>query len=153
MTLAYAAERRLRPGVHAPLDYADGLVPGSIAASVLHLPRVTERGDRDLGPLLRWTYALHTHGFAHVADIMVGSLYPVLGQGCAFEELISFYGALGGPQTRAFIPAPGRLPLPAEPIAGAAVRAVLSGWRRMLQGAGAQRDRPAGIGEEAYAER
>jgi hypothetical protein len=127
MTLAYAAERRPRPGVHAPLDYADGLVP-PIVASVLHLPHITEHGDRALGPLLRRTYALHTHGFAHVADIMVGSLYPpVLDQRCAFEELISFSERWGGPQTRAFILAPRRLPLPAEPIAGAAVHAVLSG--------------------------
>jgi hypothetical protein len=30
MTLAYAAERRLRPNVHGPLDYDDSLVPGKI---------------------------------------------------------------------------------------------------------------------------
>ena len=77
-----------------------------------------------------------TDGFAHVADIMIGSFYdPMLDEGCAFEELISFHGGLGGPQTRAFILAPARLPLPAEPIMGAAaVHGVLSGWRRMLQG-------------------
>ena len=40
-------------------------------------------------------------GFAHVADIMIGSFYdPMLDEGCAFEELISFHGGLGGPQTR-----------------------------------------------------
>ena len=38
---------------------------------------------------------------------MVGSFYdPVLDEGCAFEELISFHGGLGGPQTRAVHPAP-----------------------------------------------
>ena len=48
-----------------------------------------------------------TDGFAHVADIMVGSFYdPVLDEGCAFEELISFHGGLGGPQTRAVHPEP-----------------------------------------------
>ena len=35
---------------------------------------------------------------------MVGSFYdPDLDEGCAFEELISFHGGLGGPQTRPFI--------------------------------------------------
>jgi hypothetical protein len=76
-----------------------------------------------------------TDGFAHVADIMVGSFYdPVLGEACAFEELISFHGGLGGPQTRAFILSPARLPLPDEPVIGAAaVHGLLSGWRRVLQ--------------------
>ena len=49
-------------------------------------------------------HLLRTDGFAHVADIMVGSFYdPELDEGCAFEELISFHGGLGGPQTRPFI--------------------------------------------------
>ena len=67
---------------------------------------------------------------------MVGSFYdPVLDEGCAFEELISFHGGLGGPQTRPFILHPRRLRVPAEPILGAAaVHALLAGWRRMLQG-------------------
>jgi uncharacterized membrane protein YvlD (DUF360 family) len=86
-------------------------------------------------------HLLRSDGFAHVADIMIGSFYdPMLDEGCAFEELISFHGGLGGPQTRAFILAPARLPLPAEPILGAAaVHGVLSGWRQMLQGAPAER--------------
>jgi type I phosphodiesterase/nucleotide pyrophosphatase len=73
--------------------------------------------------------------FAHVADIMVGSFYdPALDEACAFEELISFHGGLGGPQTRAFILAPPVLPAPAEPIIGAAaVHGLLSSWRRRLQ--------------------
>ena len=46
-------------------------------------------------------HLLRTDGFANVADIMVGSFYdPELDEGCAFEELISFHGGLGGPQTR-----------------------------------------------------
>ena len=56
MTLAYAAERRLRPSVRAPLDYDDSLVPGEIVAMVMHLPHVTAREDRDLGLGLRWSY-------------------------------------------------------------------------------------------------
>jgi hypothetical protein len=81
-------------------------------------------------------HLLRTDGFAHVADIMVGSFYdPELDEGCAFEELICFHGGLGGPQTRPFILYPERLPLPDDPIVGAAaVHTLLSGWRRMLHG-------------------
>ena len=56
LTLAYAAERRLRPRVHRPLDYDDSLVPGQIVASIMHLPQVTAREDQELGALLRWSY-------------------------------------------------------------------------------------------------
>ena len=85
-----------------------------------------------------------TDGFAHVADIMVGSFYdPDLDEGCAFEELISFHGGLGGPQTRPFILYPERFHLPSEPIIGAAaVHGVLTGWREMLQGATAASEPP-----------
>jgi uncharacterized membrane protein YvlD (DUF360 family) len=77
-----------------------------------------------------------TDGFAHVADIMVGSFYdPALEEGCAFEELISFHGGLGGPQTQPFILHPVGLPVSGEEIIGAEhVHAVLTGWRRLLQG-------------------
>src|SRR5262249_11683241 len=70
----------------------------------------------------------------HVGDIMVGSFYdPELDEGCAFEELISFHGGIGGPQTRPFILAPITLPRPDEPIVGAAhVHDVLWSWRRLL---------------------
>ena len=66
---------------------------------------------------------------------MVGSFYdPELDEGCAFEELISFHGGLGGPQTRPFILHPVALALPDEPIIGAEhVHTVLSSWRRQLQ--------------------
>ena len=79
-------------------------------------------------------HLLRTHGFQHAPDILVGSFYdPALDEGCAFEELISFHGGLGGPQTRAFILSPVDLPLPAEDIVGAAsVHAILAGWRREL---------------------
>jgi uncharacterized membrane protein YvlD (DUF360 family) len=77
-----------------------------------------------------------TDGFPHVADIMINSFYdPDLDQGCAFEELISFHGGLGGPQTRPFVLYPVELPVPEEPIIGAAgVHGLLTGWRRLLQG-------------------
>jgi uncharacterized membrane protein YvlD (DUF360 family) len=76
-----------------------------------------------------------TDGFAHCADIMVGSFYdPERQEGCAFEELISFHGGLGGPQTRPFLLHPPGLSAPADPVIGAeAVHAVLCGWRRALQ--------------------
>jgi uncharacterized membrane protein YvlD (DUF360 family) len=82
------------------------------------------------------THLLRTDGFADVADIMVGSFYePETDEGCAFEELISFHGGLGGPQTEPFILHPARLGVPDEPIVGAAsVNALLRGWRTELEG-------------------
>jgi hypothetical protein len=80
-----------------------------------------------------------TDGFRHCPDVLVGSFYdPNLDEGCAFEELISFHGGLGGPQTRAFILSPPHLPPPDEPIIGAeAVHRTLAGWRALLQSGGA----------------
>jgi hypothetical protein len=80
-------------------------------------------------------HLLRTDGFPHVADLMIGSFYdPDLEEGCAFEELISFHGGMGGPQTRPFILHPVALPAPDEPIVGAEhVHAVLREWRRVLQ--------------------
>ena len=76
---------------------------------------------------------------------MVGSFYdPVLDEGCAFEELISFHGGLGGPQTRPFLLVPPGLPLPEEPIIGAEeVHRLFLAWRRALAGA----DAPAPVGQ------
>jgi hypothetical protein len=81
-----------------------------------------------------------TDGFEHVADIMVGSFYdPTLDEGCAFEELISFHGGIGGAQTRPFVLFPVGLPAPEAPLVGAAsVHGLLSGWRRLLNGAAAE---------------
>ncbi len=75
-----------------------------------------------------------TDGFGNAPDILVNSFYDdTLEQGCAFEELISFHGGLGGPQTRPFLLVPTELPLPEAPIVGAAaVHEVLLGWRRLL---------------------
>ena len=72
-----------------------------------------------------------------LADIKVGSFYdPALDEGCAFEELISFHGRIGGPQTRTFLLYPAVLPLADAPITGAAaVHEQLSSWRRLLNGA------------------
>jgi hypothetical protein len=78
-----------------------------------------------------------TDGFANAPDVLVNSFYdPVLEQGCAFEELISFHGGLGGPQTRPFIFHPVELTVPGDPIVGAtAVHDILRGWRTQLQSA------------------
>ena len=83
-------------------------------------------------------HLLRSDGFAHVADIMVGSFYdPELQDGCAFEELISFHGGIGGPQTRPFILAPVELAMPSDAIVGAAaVHGLLLSWRHQLQGDG-----------------
>jgi hypothetical protein len=83
-------------------------------------------------------HLLRTDGFEHVADLMIGSFYDSeLDEGCAFEELICFHGGIGGPQTRPFVLHPASLPLPDEPLLGAAsVHALLSGWRSHLQGEG-----------------
>lgn len=68
--------------------------------------------------------------FPHVADLVVNSFYdPVTEEGCAFEELISFHGGMGGPQTQPFILHPARLPMPSAPLVGAeAVNRLLRSW-------------------------
>jgi uncharacterized membrane protein YvlD (DUF360 family) len=87
-------------------------------------------------------HLLRNDGFAHCPDVYVGSFYdPSLDEGCAFEELISFHGGIGGAQTHAFILHPAELAPPPEPVVGAAaVHRILLGWRHDLQGAPA----PAG---------
>jgi uncharacterized membrane protein YvlD (DUF360 family) len=79
-------------------------------------------------------HLLRTDGFQHVADIVIGSFYDeALEEGCAFEELISFHGGLGGTQTRPFLLYPDHLPQPDGPIIGACrVHDVLLGWRHFL---------------------
>jgi hypothetical protein len=101
-----------------------------------HLADGRVEGDDPLAPFSANApqHLLRTDGFAHVADIMIGSFYePALDTGCAFEELISFHGGIGGPQTRPFILHPTELQLPdAELIGAAAVHETLLGWRRDL---------------------
>ena len=110
-------------------------------------------------PLARFSptaaaHLLRTDGFGYVADIMVNSFYDEqLDEGCAFEELISFHGGMGGPQTRPFILHPAELEAPDEPIIGAeAAFRVLAGWRRRLQGGAAppaETSAPGSAGEPA----
>jgi len=95
-------------------------------------------------------HLLRTDGFEHVADIMVGSFYdPELDEGCAFEELISFHGGIGGTQTRPFLLYPDHLPTPSEPLVGAgAVHDVLLDWRRRLNGASPSESPQSAGGDE-----
>jgi uncharacterized membrane protein YvlD (DUF360 family) len=118
------------------------------ANGVHHLADGRVEGDDPLANFSP-TASLHlrrTDGFEHVADIMVGSFYdPELDEGCAFEELISFHGGIGGPQTRPFILAPNELPLPDDRIIGAAgVHELLKKWRQLLQGDGGASGSPTG---------
>jgi hypothetical protein len=75
-----------------------------------------------------------TDGFPHVPDIVVNSFFdPVTEEGCAFEELISFHGGLGGPQAQPFILHPAGLAAPDEPLVGAeSVHRLLRAWRASL---------------------
>jgi hypothetical protein len=95
-------------------------------------------GEDPLAPFSRSAaqHLLRTDGFAHAPDVLVGSFYDAaLDEGCAFEELISFHGGIGGPQTRAFLLHPVHLPLPSRPLRGAtSVNRLLCGWRAMLNG-------------------
>jgi uncharacterized membrane protein YvlD (DUF360 family) len=93
-------------------------------------------GDDPLAPFSATAprHLLRSSGFAHVPDILVGSFYDAsLDEGCAFEELISFHGGLGGPQTRAFVLHPTRLAYPDGPVLGAErLHELLLAWRDQL---------------------
>ena len=108
------------------------------ANGVNYLAEGRVEGEDPLAPFspTAASHLLRTDGFPHVADIMVNSFYDEqIDEGCAFEELISFHGGMGGPQTRPFLLHPLELPAPDEPIIGAeAAHRVLAGWRRALQG-------------------
>lgn len=112
------------------------VVLGGSGAHYLEAGRV--EGEDPLAPFSACAAAhlLRSSRFANAPDILINSFYDAqLEEGCAFEELISFHGGLGGPQTRPFILHPVELPMPAEPIVGATqVHAVLTRWRRALAG-------------------
>jgi putative membrane protein len=72
-------------------------------------------------------------GWALLAALVTAAVGVVLK---VIEELISFHGGLGGPQTQPFVLYPKTLPLFDEPLVGAArIHELLSGWRAGLQGA------------------
>ena len=131
--------------VRSPSRYADtdgdGIatrtLPGVGGKGAYYLEEDRVDGENPLAPFppTAARHLLRTHRFAHAPDVLVGSFYdPALDEGCAFEELISFHGGLGGPQTRPFLLYPASLPFPDEPIMGAAaVNELLRGWRAHLQ--------------------
>ena len=99
-------------------------------------------GDDPLRPfsLTAARHLLRADGFHNAPDLYANSFYdPQVDEGCAFEELISFHGGLGGSQTRPFVLSPVHLPVPDEPLIGAVpVHHLLKGWRESLQGANRQ---------------
>src|SRR3954452_2950185 len=102
MTLAYAGERWMRRSRHTgPLDYDDSLVPGKIVATVMHLQHVTDRGDRELGFLLRWSYG-SAFGLLH------GELRRLVGEPWASV----LFGATLMTATLTLFPLLGRTPAP-----------------------------------------
>jgi uncharacterized membrane protein YvlD (DUF360 family) len=116
------------------------VVLGAGGASYLDEGRVEGSDPLAAFPANAAAHLKRTDGFEHVADIMVNSFYdPDMDEGCAFEELISFHGGLGGSQTRAFMLYPDDLADPGQPIIGAAsVNGVLRGWRAELAGSAAE---------------
>ena len=97
LTAAYAAEHHVRTNIKGQLDYDDGLVPGQIVASVMHLRQVTHKEEHELGLMLRWSYG-SAFGLLHgalrrakgepFASVVFGSvlmtatfsLFPLLGR-------------------------------------------------------------------------
>jgi len=131
----------LRTHPHIGFVLARSSEHGAVALGAGGMHRLADGHVEGEDPLARFSsnssrHLLRTDGFEHAPDLLVNSFYdPVLEEGCAFEELISFHGGLGGPQTRPFILHPAQLPVPDEPIVGAAaVHAVLTRWRKTLQG-------------------
>jgi hypothetical protein len=128
-----AADGAVAVGAGGTRRLADGVVTGTdpLAGLSPNAARHLRRAD----------------GFPHVADIVVNSFYdPVTEEGCAFEELISFHGGMGGPQTRPFILHPAHLPAPAEPLVGAVpVHRLLRAWRATCSAGPAARAPAEGV--------
>jgi Type I phosphodiesterase / nucleotide pyrophosphatase len=113
---------------------------GPVALGARGTVRLTDgqvTGDDPLAPFPATAprHLLRADSFAHAPDIYVNSFFDaVTEEGCAFEELISFHGGMGGPQTRAFLLHPVHLAVPSEPLVGAeAVNDLLRGWRERPQ--------------------
>jgi uncharacterized membrane protein YvlD (DUF360 family) len=116
-------------------DAHGAVVVGGEGACYLEEDRVEGEDPLARFPATAARHLLRTHRFEHAPDLLVGSFYdPALDEGCAFEELISFHGGLGGSQTRAFLLYPAELPAAEQPLVGAeTLHRVLMGWRRLLE--------------------
>jgi uncharacterized membrane protein YvlD (DUF360 family) len=145
LTLEQIAERHpaLLPALcehpHVAFVLVRSAVDGAVALGAGGSHRLADGAVTGIDPLAGFSpnaarHLLRADGFAHVADLMVNSFYdPVAEEGCAFEELISFHGGMGGPQTEPFILHPVALTVPAEPLIGAAaVHRLLRDWRARL---------------------
>jgi len=126
---------------HVAFVLVRSALDGPIAIGAAGSRRLADDAVTGVDPLAAFSpnaarHLRRTDGFAHVADVMVNSFYdPVTEEGCAFEELISFHGGMGGPQTQPFVLHPTRLRVPDEPLVGAeAVHRLLRGWRAELAG-------------------
>ena len=126
----------LREHPHVGFVLAVSERDGPVALGALgahHLRDGRVEGEDPLAPFSPTAarHLLRSAEFGNAPDLWVNSFYdPELDEGCAFEELISFHGGMGGPQTRPFLLVPVELPVPDEPIVGAAaVHAVLKRWR------------------------
>jgi hypothetical protein len=135
----------LRSHPHIGFLLVRSSVHGAVALGARGMHRLADGHVEGEDPLAAFSpnaplHLLRSDGFEHAPDIFVNSFFdPVLEEGCAFEELISFHGGVGGPQTRPFILHPARLPAPADAIVGAAaVHELLTSWRQV-----AERERPA----------
>jgi hypothetical protein len=131
----------LRTHPHIGFVLAHSSEHGAVALGAHGMHRLADGHVEGEDPLAGFSpnaprHLLRTDGFEHAPDLLVNSFYdPVLQEGCAFEELISFHGGLGGPQTRPFILHPAELRAGEEPLVGAAaVHSLLTRWRTSLQG-------------------
>ncbi len=101
MSLAYALEHRVRSGVKGELDYDDGLMPGQIVATIMHLPHVTDRERHEIGLALRW-------GYGSAFGLLHGTLYRAVGEPLASAA----FGSVLMTATFTAFPLLGRTPPP-----------------------------------------
>ncbi len=145
----------LRAHPHIAFVLARSAADGAVALGARGSRRLADGAVTGEDPLAHFSpnaarHLRRTDGFPHVADLMINSFYdPVTEEGCAFEELISFHGGLGGPQTRPFILHPAHLPMPGEPLVGAeAVNRLFREWRAICNHEAAAPDGVAGKGAQ-----
>ena len=131
----------LRAHPHIGFVLARSSAHGAVALGARGMHRLADGHVEGEDPLAGFPanaarHLLRTDGFEHAPDLLVNSFFdPSLEEGCAFEELISFHGGLGGPQTRPFLLHPGHLTVPPHDLVGAeSIHRVLAGWRAALSG-------------------